>query len=87
MYGADRLITKDTMPAEHVKRLDGLGFVWDPHTAAWEAGYTALAQYKKTRGDVLVPTGHKTPDGFNLGLWVSNQRAAKDTMPAEVSSQ
>jgi len=30
-----------------------------------------------------VPDKHKTPDGYNLGRWVSKQRQRKDTMSAE----
>jgi len=74
---------KNKMPAERIKRLNDLGFVWDPLNVAWEAGYTALAEYKEMHGDVLVPQNHKTPNGFNVGAWIGTQRKTKDKMSAE----
>ena len=64
-------------------RSNGLGFVWDPHSAKWESGYTAFVEYKEAYGDVLVPYKYKTADGFNLGSWVSRQLGNKEKMPAE----
>ena len=40
-------------------------------------GFRLLRDYKEEHGDVLVPTSHKTADGFSLGAWVTKQRAAK----------
>ena len=76
---------KDSMSADKKQRLDGLGFVWDPHSALWESGFGALEAYKKAKGDCLVPQGFKTADGFTLGKWVTRQRtkAAKDTLSTD----
>ncbi len=74
---------KATMLAERRQRLDDIGFVWDPLTEAWEAGFAALQAYNHENGDCLVPHGFKTAHGFSLGLWVGYQRSGKDTIPAE----
>jgi superfamily II DNA or RNA helicase len=74
---------KGAMPAERRQRLEDIGFVWDPYTEAWEAGFAALQAYKHEHGDCLVPLGFKTADGFKLGTWVGSQRGKKGAMPAE----
>jgi hypothetical protein len=35
------------------------------------------------RAGTSVPRSYFTADGFKLGDWVKNQRAKKDSMPAE----
>jgi hypothetical protein len=71
---------KDTLLESRRQRLDELGFVWDPHEAAWEEGFRCLMLYKEREGHCRVPVGHKE-DGFRLGRWVDNQRTNRDTMP------
>jgi len=67
---------QDTLAHEKVGRLDDLGFVWDPREAQWEEGFNHLASYQKELGDCWVNVGSLYRD-FNLGQWVSNQRAYK----------
>ena len=76
---------KDTLSADRKERLEAIGFVWDPLSAQWEAGFSALEAYKQVKGDCLVPKFYKTDDGFALANWVQNQRAnrAKDTLSAD----
>ncbi|MDA9871667.1 helicase associated domain-containing protein [Gammaproteobacteria bacterium] len=61
-----------------VKRLDRLGFVWDPIEQQWEQSFQALCEYKTKNGHCMVPAKYKTPKGTPLGSWVSNTRAIKD---------
>jgi hypothetical protein len=49
----------ETLSAERRQRLDDLGFVWDPLTEAWEAGFSKLQQFKDREGHCLVPKNHK----------------------------
>jgi len=74
---------KEQLSPERIKCLDELGFVWDPSTLQWEEGFAYLKAYKEQHGDCLVPQRFKTPDGFNLGSWVSTQRAAKEILAPE----
>ena len=67
-------LKKGSLSQNKRQRLDALGFVWDPNEEAWEAGYAALEAYKAENGDCSPPAGHKTPTGFKLGLWATNQR-------------
>jgi superfamily II DNA or RNA helicase len=60
---------------EQIERLEELGFVWDQLEHNWEVGFNALLQYKKFNGDCLVPQDFVSNNGFNLGGWVTTQRA------------
>ncbi len=74
---------KDDLPPERRRRLDELGFVWDPHQQQWEEGFAHLQAYAEEHGDCLVPDSYKTSDGHRLGQWVGVQRANKDDLPPE----
>lgn len=56
--------------------LVALDFVWvvRDDAAAWAAGVTALDQYRRDHGDVLVPHWFVTADGLQLGRWVDSRR-------------
>ena len=60
-----------------VELLHGLGFVWDVPAHLWETGRTKLEKYSHDHRHVLVPHNYETPDGFKLGVWVSQKRTAK----------
>lgn len=67
--------------------LVALGFVWvvRDDAAAWSAGVTALDQYRRDHGDVLVPHWFVTADGLQLGRWVDSRRVEyrSGAMPAD----
>ena len=71
------------MPAERRKRLDAIGFVWDPLEEAWEEGFAALKKFKAREGHCLVPEAH-VEGTFKLGT-VGRVTSAdpRDTMSAE----
>jgi len=54
-----------------VKRLEALGFEWDPLSALWEKRFSELVRFKEEHGHCNVPKGGENPA---LGMWVSNQR-------------
>jgi len=60
------------LSADYVKRLEQLGFEWDPHEVAWEEMFVALTSYKQTHGDCNVPDRWK--DNPKLASWCANQR-------------
>ena len=43
-------------------------------SSSWEENYRRLVDYRKTHGNVNVPSNYKTPDGVALGHWCSFQR-------------
>ena len=68
---------KGKLGAERVAQLDELGFVWEPFNEKWASAFHQLQQYKVEHGDVLVPQQFQAADGFPLGRWVINKRAAR----------
>ena len=76
---------KDQVTPERLQRLDELGFVWGQQSEVWEQGFSAIAVYKDGYKDCLVVQGYKTASGYDLGRWVSNQRALfnKDKLTPE----
>jgi DNA-binding TFAR19-related protein (PDSD5 family) len=73
---------KERLTPERIKRLNDLGFVWDPLTQQWERHFKALAGYKAEFGDCLVPQTF-VYEGIQLGTWVANQRSKKETLTPE----
>src|SRR6516164_2444916 len=73
---------KDVMPVERRRRLDAIGFEWDPAASSWEKHYSALKNFNIREGHTVVPHFHAEGE-LKLGLWVANQRRDKDVMPAE----
>jgi Helicase associated domain len=67
---------------ERRRRLDGLGFVWDPFATDWEEGFSYLKTYREREGNCDVPTSH-VENGYNLGTWIVKQRSRKGTLSEE----
>ena len=68
-------VNKDTLSSERRKRLDDLGFVWDPLGLSWEKTYQELVLFKKDFGHCNVPQQWSSNPG--LSRWVHRQRQAK----------
>jgi hypothetical protein len=77
---------QDTMSPDRRQRLDALGFVWDPHAASWEEGFRFLKIFRQREGHCRVSGDHRE-QGYRLGQWVSNQRAAQDKLSPERRQQ
>ncbi len=71
---------KDEMNEDQISRLDSIGFIWEPHTDAWEAGFSALVIFYNREGHTRVHCKH-LEGAFKLGMWVSVQRSNKSKMP------
>eukprot|EP00934_Nitzschia_sp_Nitz4_P007519 Nitzschia sp. Nitz4//scaffold110_size71422//3123//4097//NITZ4_005862-RA/size71422-processed-gene-0.67-mRNA-1//-1//CDS//3329533053//7509//frame0 len=61
-----------TMSTEREAALNGLGFVWDPHTAFWNERFSELEDFRATHGHANVPT--KYPENPQLAIWAKCQR-------------
>jgi hypothetical protein len=57
---------------ERKKRLDELGFIWDPRVSNWETMFAQLKQYSATFGHCNAPRGWR--DNPQLATWVDAQR-------------
>jgi superfamily II DNA or RNA helicase len=73
---------KGKLSAERIKRLNDLGFSWDPIGESWEKHFEALVDFKKREGHANIPT-LLVINGLFLGRWVSNQRTDKARLPTE----
>ena len=54
------------------RRLDELGFVWDPVTVKWEEWFAKLVEFRRIHGHTNVP--QKVKQYEQLANWVRNQR-------------
>jgi superfamily II DNA or RNA helicase/uncharacterized protein (DUF2384 family) len=64
---------KEGLTPDQIKRLDSLGFSWDPTVEQWEKGFAALQKFHQREGHCRVTHCHKE-DGLNLGNWLGTQR-------------
>lgn len=68
---------KHLLCAERIALLDEIGMVWSVVSARWEQNYAQAAAYYAEHGDLLVPAGYRTANGFCLGAWVRALRQAR----------
>ena len=59
---------------ERKRRLDSVGFVWNPRQAFWEDMFARLKDYKIKHGDCNVSSNHADK---LLACWVRHQRSKK----------
>ena len=72
------------MPQERKERLEALaGWAWDANEDQWEEGFQRLEEFVQQKGHARVPVRGANPDGYNLGLWVSNLRGNRDGISQE----
>ena len=68
--------TRNELSHDRVRRLDSLGFSWDPHSEKWDEAFRALEKYYSEKGDCLAHTDLKVGK-LKLGKWVQHQRRFK----------
>ena len=68
------LKSKGKLTAEQISLLESVGMVW-MFDDLWEIGFRHAQEYYITNGDLLVHPNYVCLDGYNLGGWISNQRA------------
>ena len=60
------------MTQDRIKALEGIGFVWDSHSAAWQERMRELKEFKKSYDHCNVPTTYAA--NKQLAAWVKCQR-------------
>jgi superfamily II DNA or RNA helicase len=65
---------KGKLSSERIKRLEKIGFTWDPLDEKFERGFQDTLLYKKRTGTPNAIANYKTPEGYLLGSWQSHQR-------------
>jgi hypothetical protein len=66
---------REQLAPDRVRRLEEIGFEWDPVGTRWEEMFQRLVEFKKENGHTNVP--QRSPEYAELATWVRNQRAAK----------
>ncbi|MEE7625238.1 helicase associated domain-containing protein [Methylobacter sp. Wu8] len=70
--------SKNLLSQDYVERLEALAeWSWDPVTEQWEEAFEQLQSYVKLHGNARISANYVTPDGFNLGTWITTQRQNK----------
>ena len=62
---------KSSITAEHIQKLDSLGFVWSLN-CEWDVRFQELKDYKERNGHCLVPRSY--PPNQKLAYWIGHQR-------------
>ena len=57
-----------------IDRLNALRIKWEVIDDAWQCGFAHAKEYKAVHGDLLVPNGYVSEDGYKLGAWIANQK-------------
>jgi len=69
-----------TLSAEREKRLEEIGIKWlSVKTRNWMQYYELAQQFYEEHGNLVISADYQTPDGINLGVWISSQRYAYST--------
>ncbi|MET9779154.1 Helicase associated domain protein [Streptomyces sp. NPDC006367] len=70
-----RFYARGVMGEERVAQLEKLGMVWSHFDVAWEEGLAAARGWATEAGHLLAPLD-ATFQGYRVGIWLKNQRAA-----------
>ena len=63
---------KGNLSQDRQKKLEDIGVIWDPHTAAWEEQFAELIKFIEVHNHSNVPKEY--PKNPALGAWISKQR-------------
>ncbi|MGW9400700.1 Helicase associated domain protein [Streptomyces sp. NPDC055642] len=72
---ARRFYARGEMDEDRVEQLEKLGMVWSHFDVAWEEGLAAARGWAAEAGHLLAPLD-ATYQGYRVGIWLKNQRAA-----------
>jgi superfamily II DNA or RNA helicase len=76
--------TRYMMDPHRRQRLEALpGWSWDLHTHRWEEKFSHLKAFSEREGHCRVAMKYTIDDGYQIGKWVTHQRAAKETMETD----
>lgn len=72
-----------SLSEERIARLNSIGMIWNKNADRWYFNYDKVKEYYEQHGDINVPYGYVTEDGFNLFAWLASQRRKKDKLTDE----
>jgi superfamily II DNA or RNA helicase len=68
---------------ERKRKLQSVGFDWDPENTRWEEGLSHLKEFFRNHNHGTNRQSYRTADGFLLGAWIHRQRQAYSKLSAE----
>ncbi|MFE4823174.1 Helicase associated domain protein [Streptomyces sp. NPDC056704] len=71
-----RYYAAGSLEGKRVTELEALGMVWSAWDTAWAEGLAVAREWAEVHGHFLPPTTAVWDDGFPIGVWAKNQRAA-----------
>ena len=72
--GQRRAKNNGKLTAEQVAMLELIGLSWQRDDTRWNVGFEYAERYFALHGNLNVVANFVTPDGFELGRWLSTQR-------------
>ncbi len=72
---ARRFHAQGRMDQDRAAQLEKLGMIWSHYDLAWEEGLAAARGWATEAGHLLAPLD-ATYEGYRVGIWLKNQRAA-----------
>jgi hypothetical protein len=73
---------KKFLHPRQIRRLNSLGFSWDPLTEQWEEAFEALKKFSRKNGHCRVPQG-AIIDGIHLSKWLGRQRSQRSKLKSK----
>ncbi len=61
---------------EQIELLNNIHMIWQVFGNAWDFMFTKAQKYYEEHGNLIIKNSYITKDGYNLGLWIGNQRHA-----------
>ena len=76
---AKKRTQKNKLSKNQIAQLDGIDFIWDPHSILWDENFSALRKYQHREGHSNVPLDH-CEGTLKLGNWVGTQRQKRNKL-------
>jgi len=65
---------KRILSPERIKKLEKIGFSWDPYDEKFEKGFQETLHYKASTGNSNAPDKYRTAEDYRLGSWQNSHR-------------
>ena len=70
---------KTKLSRDQITKLNGIDFIWEPHSAIWDENFFALKKYVQREGHANVPYDY-CEGSLRLGNWAGTQRLKRNTL-------
>ena len=82
-----RQYKKGSLTPDQVRSLEAIGMSWEVHSEHWQQMYDEARAWYEANGNLQVPRGVQTADGYNLNLWLGRMKREKESLsPAQISA-